>query len=147
MVAWAQIELERSDDAFATLNAIAENFDQHIVFFMHYPRIAPLRSDPRSTVLLRRAGFSPGFSTGFSTGFSKKTSGAINHAQDQTPPFTNERSQRRGSGCRGAMARGDVRGAARGYTALSRHIYRCTAQYKGTQTRGYVWLLRMILLN
>ena len=56
--AWAEIELDRVDDAFVTLDAIVENFDQHAIWLKQGPEFAPVRDDPRFAALLKRAGFS-----------------------------------------------------------------------------------------
>ena len=56
-VAWAEIELGRVDDAFLTLDAIVENYDQHAILLKHEPEFAPVQRDPRFAALLRRAGF------------------------------------------------------------------------------------------
>ena len=56
-IARAQIELERIDDAFVTLDAIIDNFDQSSAWLKHEPGLAPLHGDPRDQALLRRAGF------------------------------------------------------------------------------------------
>ena len=56
-VAWAQIELGLIDDAFATLDAMVDHYDQHTLALQHEPGLASLRGDPRFTALLKRAGF------------------------------------------------------------------------------------------
>ena len=56
-IARAQIELERIDDAFVTLDAIIDNYDQSSAWLKHEPGLAPLHGDPRYQALLRRAGF------------------------------------------------------------------------------------------
>lgn len=56
-VVWAQIELGRIDDAFATLSAMVNHYDQHLVWIKQDPGLAPLHGDARYAALLKRAGF------------------------------------------------------------------------------------------
>ena len=56
-IAYAQVELGRHDEAFATLDAIVDNYDQFTLWLNSGVRLEPLRSDPRYAALLKRAGF------------------------------------------------------------------------------------------
>lgn len=56
-VVWAQIELGKFDEAFSTLNAMVNHYDQHLVWIKQEPGLAPLHGDPRFKGLLKRAGF------------------------------------------------------------------------------------------
>jgi hypothetical protein len=56
-IAWAQVELGRFDDAFATLNQMVDRCDQHLVWIAHDPALTPLRSDARFAAVAQRAGF------------------------------------------------------------------------------------------
>ena len=56
-IAGAQLELGLIDDAFATLDAMVDQYEQQAVFLKHWPEFASLRSDPRYVELLKRAGF------------------------------------------------------------------------------------------
>ena len=53
----AQVKLGLIDDAFATLDAMVDYYDQHTLWLKHGSGLAPLRGDPRFAVLLKRAGF------------------------------------------------------------------------------------------
>ncbi len=56
-IARAQIELGRIDDAFATFEAMIDNYDQSSGWLKHEPGLAPVRGDTRYAALLKRAGF------------------------------------------------------------------------------------------
>ena len=55
--AWALIELGRTNDVLATLEAMVESFDRHANWLKHGPGLTPLHTDPRFRALLKRAGF------------------------------------------------------------------------------------------
>ncbi len=56
-IAFAQVELGRHEDAFATLEAMVDSYDQHASWLKCGPRLDPLRSDLRYAALVKRAGF------------------------------------------------------------------------------------------
>ena len=56
-IARAQVKLGLMDDAFATLDAMVDYYDQHTLWLKHGSGLAPLRGSPRFAALLRRAGF------------------------------------------------------------------------------------------
>ena len=56
-IARAQVKLGLIDDAFATLDAMVDYYDQHTLWLKHGSGLAPLRDDPRFGALLKRVGF------------------------------------------------------------------------------------------
>ena len=56
-IAQAQVDLGDIDNAFAALNDVVDNYEQHSGWFKVDPALAPLRADPRYAALLKRAGF------------------------------------------------------------------------------------------
>ncbi len=56
-IAQAQVDLGNVDAAFATLNDVVDNYEQHSGWFKVDSALAPLRADSRYAALLKRAGF------------------------------------------------------------------------------------------
>ena len=56
-IARAEVKLGLIDDAFATLNTMVDDYDQHTLWLKHGSGLAPLCDDPRYALILKRAGF------------------------------------------------------------------------------------------